>query len=84
MKKIQLQLGVLGEQAADERADRERDRRDADPDADRRAALARRERRGDDRERRRVHQRGADALDDARGDQRLARSRPGRTRATTP
>ena len=40
-KKIQLQCDVLGEQAADERADRERERRHARPDPDRRAALVR-------------------------------------------
>ena len=44
----------------------------AGPDADRLAALARRERRRDDRERRRVHQRAAEALHDARADQEAA------------
>jgi hypothetical protein len=44
----------------------------AGPDPDRRAALVRRERRRDDRERGRVHQRGADALDDAGADQEVA------------
>ena len=70
---------VLGEQAADQRADRERERRDTRPDADRRAALARRERGRDDRERGRVHQRGAGALDDAGADQepRARRERAG-------
>ena len=71
MKKIQFQLTCSRDQAADERADRERERRDAGPDADRRPALARRERDGDDRERRRVHHRGAEALDDARADQHV-------------
>ena len=41
MKKIQFQLDVLGEEAADERADRERERRDAGPDPDRGARAAR-------------------------------------------
>ncbi len=62
---------VLGEETADERADRQRERGDARPDPDRHPALARRERGRDDRERRGVHQRGTDALDDAPGDQRL-------------
>jgi hypothetical protein len=65
-------VGVLRQQAADERADRERHRRDACPDADGRAALPRRERGGDDREGRRVHQRGAEPLDDACTDQEVA------------
>ncbi len=60
---------VLGEQAAEERADRERERRDPRPDPDRRSALPRREGRGDDRERRRVHQRRADPPRGARGNQ---------------
>ena len=68
-------VDVLGQQPADERADRERERRDAGPDADRGAALAGRERRRDDRERRGVHERRADTLDHARGDQLLARAR---------
>ena len=62
-------VDVLGDHAADQRPDRQRQRRDAGPDADRHAALPRRERRGDDRQRRRVHQRRADALHDARADQ---------------
>ena len=62
-------VDVVDDQAAGERADRERERRDAGPDADRLAALLRRERRGDDRQRRRVHERRADALHDARADQ---------------
>ena len=66
---------VVGEKTADERADRERERGDARPDADRGAALPRRERRRDDRERRRVHQGGAGALRDARGDEHVARRR---------
>ena len=65
---------VLGQQAADERADREGERSSARPDADRCTALARRERRGDDRKRRRIHQRCPRALDDARGDQHFARA----------
>src|SRR5205814_10125478 len=63
---------MLRDEAADERPDRERHRRDARPDADRLAALPRRERGGDDRERRRVHERAAKALDDARADQEAA------------
>ena len=44
-------------------------------------ALARRERGGDDRERRRVHQRPAEALHDARADQEAAaRRQPARER----
>ena len=50
---------VLGDRAADERPDRERHRRHAGPDADRHPTLARWKCRGDDREGRRVHQRGA-------------------------
>ncbi len=60
---------VLGEQAADHRPDREREGRDPGPDADRRAPLPGRERRRDDRERGRVHQRGTGPLEDAGGDQ---------------
>src|SRR5207237_990813 len=60
---------------AEQRADREREGRDAGPDPDRRPALARWERRRDDRERRRVHQRGADALHGARGDERAGTAR---------
>ena len=66
---------VLGEQPADERADRERERRDARPDPDRCAPLARRERRGDDRQRRRVHQRRAGTLQDPRSDEHVAAGR---------
>ena len=81
MKKIQFQLMCSVMHAADERPDRERERGDAGPDADRSAALPRRERGGDDRERRRVHQRRAEALDDARA--RSARSRsPARPQAS--
>ena len=64
---------VLGDHAAEQRPDRERHRRDAGPDADRRAALACREGGADDRERRGHHQRRADALHRARA--RSARSR---------
>src|SRR5439155_19090727 len=49
-------VDALGDQAADEGADREGERRHARPDADRRAALARREGDGDGREGRRGHQ----------------------------
>jgi hypothetical protein len=62
-------VDVLGDEPTGEGADRERKRRDSRPDADRRAALARRERDGDDRERRRVHERSADSLHDARCDE---------------
>ena len=65
-------VDVLGDEPADERADREGHRGDAGPDADRHPALVRRERRRDDRERRGQHQRGADALRRARADQHLA------------
>src|SRR5262249_60343443 len=60
---------ALREQPAEERSDRQRERRDTGPDPDRRASLPRREGRRDDRERRRVHQRRADPLRGARGDQ---------------
>jgi hypothetical protein len=60
---------VVHDEPADEGADRERESRDAGPDADRLAALPRRERRRDDRERRRVHQRRTDALHAAGTDQ---------------
>ena len=74
---------VLGQQAADDRADRQRERRDAGPGADRLAALVRREGVGDDRERGGHHERGADALDGAAGDEPgLARGR-GRWRRST-
>src|SRR5262245_36010856 len=46
--------GLLGEETPDEWADRKRERGHAGPDPDGRAALARREGGGDDRERRRV------------------------------
>ena len=61
---------VLGEEAAEHRPDRQRQRRDAGPGAHRLAALVGGEGIGDDRERPRHHQRRADALDDAADDQR--------------
>jgi hypothetical protein len=63
---------VLGQQAARERSDRERERRDPGPDPDRHPPLLGRARRRDDREGRRVHQRRAHALEDACRDQHLA------------
>ena len=63
---------VLREQPAGEGADRERERRDARPDADGHPPFLRREGGSDDRERRRVHQRRADALHDARHDQHVS------------
>ena len=66
---------LLGQPAADDRADRERDRRDAGPGADRLPALMRRERVGDDREGRGHHERRADPLDRARGDERAVAGR---------
>ena len=62
-------VDVLGDRAADERAERERHRGYAGPDSDRSPALPRWERGGDDRQRRRVHQRCAHTLHDARADQ---------------
>ncbi len=66
---------MLRDETADERPDRERERGRASPDPDRRPAFARRERRRDDRERRRVHQRSTRALEDARADEHLGRRR---------
>ena len=60
----------LGDHTADQRADRQGQRGDPRPDPDCGAAQPWREGCGDDRERRRVHQRRADALDGAGGDQR--------------
>ncbi len=66
-------LEVLGDETAHQRADRERERGRAGPDADRSPAFARRKRRGDDRERRGVHQRGAGSLKNASADEHLGR-----------
>src|SRR3954454_22498319 len=60
---------VLDEEAADDGADREGHGADAGPRADRLAALLRREGVGDDRQRRGHHERGADALGGAAGDE---------------
>ncbi len=64
-----LPADVLHEQPAEHRADRERHRRHARPRADRAPALLRRERVGDDRQRRRHHEARSDSLDGAEGDQ---------------
>ena len=60
---------VLDEEAADDGADGERHRAHAGPGADRAAALLRREGVRDDREGRGHHERGADALCGAAGDE---------------
>ena len=60
---------VLDQEAAEQRAEGEAEARDAGPDADRRGEPLARERGDEDRERERVHDRGADALERARGDQ---------------
>ena len=60
---------VLGQRAADRRPDRERQRRDAGPQADRLAALSGRERRRDDRQGAGHHERAADALERAARDE---------------
>ena len=75
IQKTADQLDVLDQEAAEQRAEGEAEARDAGPDADRRRQLLARERGDDDRERERVHERRADALDDARGDQALCRRR---------
>ena len=72
MKKIQFQLTCSVSSPPTSGPIASAMRRDAGPDADRLAALARREGRGDDRERRRIHQRAAEALHDARADQEAA------------
>ena len=72
---------VLHDQAAAERADRQRERRHSGPDPDRLPALLRREGGDDDGERRRVHECRADALHRARSDQEAcARGEPARER----
>ena len=60
---------VLDQEPAEERADRETEARDAGPDADGLGKLLARERRHDDRERERVQERAAHALDRAGADQ---------------
>ena len=60
---------VLDQEPAEERADREAEARDAGPDADGLGKLLARERGHDDRERERVQERAADALDRAGADQ---------------
>ena len=62
-------VDVLGDDAADKRADGEREGRDASPDANRRAALFRRECDGNDREGCGIHHGRADTLNHTRGDQ---------------
>jgi hypothetical protein len=64
-------VDVLSDQAAEQRADGQRHGGDARPDADRHAPLTGREGRGDDAERRRVHDRRAETLDGAGADQEV-------------
>ena len=66
---------VLEQVTAGDRADRHTDARDPRPDADGAAAFARREDVGEDRQRRRHDERGAEALDRARHDEDAGRSR---------
>ena len=73
-------VDVLDQEAAEQRADGEPEARDAGPDADRGRHLMARERGHDDRERERVHERGADALHGARRDQAAYRSSRARRR----
>ncbi|CAA9552762.1 MAG: hypothetical protein AVDCRST_MAG49-1931, partial [uncultured Thermomicrobiales bacterium] len=63
--------GVLDEQAADDRAERQAGDRDRRPDAERAAALLRREGLGDQGERERHDQRRADPLQGPHRDQDL-------------
>ena len=71
------------QQAADERADRQRQRRDRGPDPQRPRLLLSGEGVADDRQRERQHRRRADPLDHPAGDQRpLARRRPREHRAS--
>ena len=74
MKKIARQETASGQESAQYRADRERERGDPRPRTDRLAALSGRKGVRDDRERRGHHERAADSLDDAASDQ------PGRVR----
>ena len=67
-----LPAEVLDHVAAERRAERERDARDAGPDAERLRPLVRREGHGDDRQRAGDQQRAADALERA-GDDQLGR-----------
>jgi hypothetical protein len=67
---------VLADQPADDRAERQAERRDRPPDADRGRPLAGiGERRGDDREAGRHHQRRAETLHRPRGDQHVGAAR---------
>ena len=70
MKKIARQLTCSVRKPPTHGPDRERQRADPGPRADRHAALLGRERLRDDRQRRRHHERGADALDGPEGDER--------------
>ncbi len=69
-----LPAEAVDEEAAEDRADQHRDRRRRAPQAHRAAAVVRREGAGDHRHRLRGQQRGAEALDGARGDQHLDRA----------
>ena len=66
-------VSELDHRAADERAERDGDAADPRPDAERHAALVGRERVGQQRQRQRRGDRGADALRGAGGDQRADR-----------
>ncbi len=68
-------VDVVGDQPTEQRADGERHRRDAGPDADRHPPLTRRERRGDYPQRRRVHDRRAEPLNRAGADQEVGARR---------
>ena len=80
IQKIQCQELGLDHGAADERAERDGDAADARPDAERDAASFGREGVGEQRQRERRHDRGADALRGAGGDQQAVdgRERGGR------
>ncbi len=73
-------VDLIDQEAAEQRPEREPERRDARPDADGGRDLAARERRDDDRERERVHQRATRALDRPERDQLMVggRERAGR------
>ena len=83
-KKIQRQRDALGEQAADDRADRGRRAGDRAPDAVRGAAVAAGVGAVQQRERGREHRGRADALHGAGGDQRAGVRREPAGRARTP
>ena len=75
---------VLEQQAADDAADRDADPGETGPDRDRPRPLVRREHVRQDRQRRRHHERGADAHDRAGADDRRRRARERREHDATP